>query len=59
MQIPEGSDTGRRLRLRGRGMPGPTPGDQYVVIEVHAPKPGSDAQRQAYEALRDAFAPDA
>jgi curved DNA-binding protein len=59
MQIPEGSATGRRLRLRGRGMPGPTPGDQYVVIEVHAPKPGSDAQRQAYEALRDAFAPDA
>ena len=54
MNIPEGSDTGRRLRLRGRGMPG---GDQYVVIEVRAPKPVSDAQRAAYEGLRQAFAP--
>lgn len=56
MNIPEGSDTGRRLRLRGRGMPGPTPGDQYVVIEVHAPKPGSEAQREAYAALKQVFA---
>lgn len=52
MNIPAGSDTGKRLRLRGRGMPG---GDQYVVIEVRAPKPGNDAQREAYAALKAAF----
>ena len=58
MNIPEGSDTGRRLRLRGRGMPGAKPGDQYVVIEVRAPRPGNDAQREAYDALKAAFRTD-
>jgi curved DNA-binding protein len=55
MGIPAGSDSGRRLRLRGRGLPGATPGDQYVVIEVRAPKAETDAQREAYEALRKAY----
>ena len=58
MNIPAGSDSGRRLRLRGRGLPGATPGDQYVVIEVRAPKAETDAQREAYETLRKAFGRD-
>ena len=55
MAIPAGSDSGRRLRLRGRGMPGNPPGDQYAVIEVRAPKPDTEAQREAYAALKAAF----
>lgn len=56
MNIPAASDAGRRLRLRGRGLPGgATPGDQYAVIEVRAPKPETDTQREAYEQLRKAF----
>ena len=33
-------------------------GDQIVELEVLAPPPQSDAQRQAYERLRDAFGED-
>ncbi|MCQ4163726.1 DnaJ C-terminal domain-containing protein [Tahibacter harae] len=55
LKIPAGSDSGRKMRLKGRGMPGPETGDQYVVLEVRAPAAHSDAQREAYERLREAF----
>lgn len=56
LKIPAGSDSGRKMRLKGRGMPGAENGDQYVVLEVRAPAARSDAQREAYERLREAFA---
>src|SRR5574337_1211382 len=37
LKIPAGSDSGKRMRLRGRGMPGASPGDQFVTLQVHAP----------------------
>ncbi len=55
LNVPAGSDTGRRLRLRGRGMPGEPPGDQFVVLEVQAPKPANEAQRHAWRELAQAF----
>lgn len=61
LRIPPGSEAGRKLRLRGRGLPaghGGTPGDQIVELEVLAPRPRNDAQQKAYEALRDAFGSD-
>ena len=56
LKIPPDSDTGRKLRLRGRGLPGTPPGDQIVELEVTAPTPESNEQIRAYEAMRDAFA---
>jgi curved DNA-binding protein len=55
LKIPAGSDTGRKMRLKGRGMPGGESGDQYVVLEVRAPAAHSAEQRSAYEQLREAF----
>ncbi|MGQ4659208.1 DnaJ C-terminal domain-containing protein [Lysobacter sp. F6437] len=56
LKIPANSEAGRKLRLRGRGLPGkPADGDQIVELEVLAPSPQDDAQRNAYEAMRDAF----
>jgi curved DNA-binding protein len=49
MTIPPGSQTGRKLRLRGRGIPGMqegTPGDFYVVLEVVLP-PAADYKARA------------
>ena len=55
LNIPAGSDSGRRLRLRGRGLPGTPAGDQIVEVVVSAPKADSEEQRSAYEALARAF----
>jgi len=59
LKIPAGSDSGRKLRLRGRGLPGGASteqaGDQIVELEVQAPAPETEAQRQAYRDLAQAF----
>jgi len=56
LRIPAGTQSGRKLRLKGRGMPGQPPGDQLVEVSIRVPVPESDSQRQAYEALRTQFA---
>jgi curved DNA-binding protein len=52
MHIPTGAQSGQKLRLRGRGLPGQPPGDQYVQLKVVLP-PASSAQAKAlYEEMR-------
>ncbi|RMH91093.1 J domain-containing protein [Lysobacter pythonis] len=58
LKIPAGSEAGRKLRLRGRGLPGEAAGDQIVELEVLAPVPKNERQKAAYEDLREAFARD-
>jgi curved DNA-binding protein len=55
LKIPAGSNSGKRMRLRGRGMPGKTPGDQIVTLEIHAPAADTDAQRKLYEQMSQTF----
>ncbi|WP_230950771.1 J domain-containing protein, partial [Xanthomonas translucens] len=55
LKIPPESDAGRKLRLRGRGLPGTPAGDQIVELEVLAPAPETEAQRKAYRGLAKAF----
>jgi curved DNA-binding protein len=55
VKVPPKSEAGRKLRLRGRGLPGTPPGDQIVELEVTAPTPETTEQTRAYEAMRDAF----
>lgn len=61
LKIPADSEGGRKLRLRGRGLPGTgtTPaGDQIVEIEILAPKANTDEEREAYRQMRDVFGDD-
>lgn len=55
LRIPAGSDSGRKMRLRGRGWPGKTPGDQLVTLEIHVPKATTDVQRALYVQMSGAF----
>jgi curved DNA-binding protein len=59
MTVPANSANGRRLRLKGRGIPGASsdtpPGDLYVVLDLVLPPAGTDAEKAAYGALREAF----
>ena len=61
LKIPADSESGRKLRLRGRGLPGGSgaaDGDQIVELEILAPRAHDHAQREAYERMRDAFGAD-
>ena len=61
LKIPADSEVGRKLRLRGRGLPnagGKPSGDQIVELDILAPKAETDAQHEAYAAMRDAFGDD-
>jgi DnaJ-class molecular chaperone len=52
--IPPGTDSGRKLRLRGKGVPDPgggPPGDLYVVVQIRVPKQLGEAALAHVEAL--------
>lgn len=55
LRIPAGSRSGRKLRLKGRGMPGRTPGDQIVALSIQVPPADSDKHKDAYSAFEKAF----
>jgi len=55
LKIPADSEAGRKLRLRGRGLPGTPVGDQIVELEITAPKAVNERQRTVYRMLQGAF----
>jgi curved DNA-binding protein len=61
LRIPADSEAGRKLRLRGRGLPGGASvanGDQIVELEVLAPRAHDEAQLEAYRKMQEAFGDD-
>ena len=56
--FPAGWKAGRKLRLKGLGIPGKTgsaPGDLYLELELTTPAADSDEARAAYAAMAKAF----
>jgi molecular chaperone DnaJ len=57
LKVPSGTQSGRTLRVRGRGVPGNSgrngakPGDLLVKVEVQVPTELTEAQRAAIESL--------
>lgn len=51
VRVPAASQTGRKLRLKGRGIPAATPGDLYLELEVVLPPANDDAARKLYETM--------
>jgi curved DNA-binding protein len=55
--VPAGSSCGRRLRLRGQGLPageGSAAGNLYAAIQIQVPKKLTKAEREGFERLRKA-----
>lgn len=48
MSIPAGTQSGAKLRIKGRGL-GKSPGDQYVVVQIHIPPVVDEASKAFYE----------
>ena len=60
LKVPPGTQNGRRLRLRGKGLPRADGrrGDLDAVVKIMVPERPSTSERKGYEALkRDASAP--
>jgi curved DNA-binding protein len=54
MKIPPGIGSGKKLRIKGRGLgSGARKGDQYVRIMIQVPERLSEAERELMEKLRD------
>lgn len=51
LKVPPGSREGQKLRLRGKGMPGKTRGDQYVVLQVAMPPKQTERSRELFREL--------
>ncbi len=60
VRVPAGSSSGRRLRLRGRGLPkrGGGNGDLHAIVKIVVPKELSDRERELYEQLAESSSPD-
>jgi curved DNA-binding protein len=54
LKVPAGTQSGQRLRLRGRGLPRGegSRGDLYAVVRIVVPERPSAAEREAYETLK-------
>lgn len=55
LKIPAGTNSGRKLRLKGRGIPGKVLGDLYVEIVIAIPPAETEAQKEAYRAMAKSF----
>lgn len=55
MKIPPGSSAGRKLRLKGRGIPSSTPGDFYVVLQIVTPPADTAAAKTLYGNMATQF----
>lgn len=53
LKIPPGSQSGSRLRLKGRGLPGEPPGDQFVTLKVVLPRASTAEHRALYQQMAD------
>jgi curved DNA-binding protein len=56
VRIPEGTQSGRQLRVRGKGIPGNPPGDLLLDIQVVLPPANTPKARQIYETMAQELA---
>lgn len=51
VKIPPGSQSGKKLRLKGKGIPAKVPGDQYLVLEIMTPPAESETSKMFYQEM--------
>ncbi|MCB1739440.1 MAG: DnaJ domain-containing protein [Gammaproteobacteria bacterium] len=55
LNLPAGVESGKRLRLKGRGLGARCCGDQLVTVRIVVPAASTDEQRALYTRLADEF----
>ncbi len=51
VRVPAASQTGRKLRVKGRGVPSTPPGDLYLILDVVLPPATSARAQELYAAM--------
>jgi curved DNA-binding protein len=55
LKIKPGMQSGQKMRLKGKGMPGPTAGDQFVEIMIQTPPADDNAAKKFYQDMKAQF----
>ena len=55
LSIPPGARQGKKLRLRGKGLPAKVPGDFYFVLQLVNPPAHSEAEKAVYHQMAEQF----
>jgi DnaJ-class molecular chaperone len=61
LTIPAGTDSGTKLRVRGKGIPSPAggaPGDLYAVVQIRVPRNLGQRERELLDELAKHDPPD-
>lgn len=53
LKIPANSFHGKKLRLKGKGIPSKSPGNLYVVINIVLPPADNEDAKKVYEQMKD------
>jgi len=53
LKIPPNTRSGRKLRLKGRGLPGRTPGDLYAQVSIALPPAENEELRSLYQRMAE------
>ncbi len=56
LKIPPGSNSGKRMRLKGKGIPAKNPGDFYVELKMVTPPADNDKAKALYEKMKQELA---
>lgn len=56
LKIPPNSQTGNKLRLKGRGLPGKIAGDQYVILQIKIPEANTEKAKELYKKMAQELA---
>lgn len=54
VKVPKGTSSGRKLRLKGKGLPGKQPGDQMIILQIEVPEQHSEEAEKLYQQLAEA-----
>ncbi len=58
LKIPAGSQSGKKMRLKGRGLPGSATtkaGDQFVILQIVVPPAKTEDDKKLYKEMQEKF----
>ena len=55
LKIAPGVQSGQKMRLKGRGLPGKPDGDLLVEVQIHTPPANDDESSEFYRKMQQQF----